>query len=111
MHLVRLVFLIVSSLLCLSISLMRLQNLVRYVIEWELYSLNSSSIVVTLVFDWLSFIFLRFILFISSMVIFYRGEYIRGDKHYNRFIYLVLAFVISINALIVRPNLISILLG
>ncbi|YP_005296398.1 NADH dehydrogenase subunit 5 (mitochondrion) [Procambarus clarkii] len=111
MHLVSLVFLIVSSLLCLSMSLMSLQNLVSYVIEWELYSLNSSSIVVTLVFDWLSFMFLSFILFISSMVMFYSGGYMSGDKHYNRFMYLVLAFVISMNALIVSPNLISILLG
>lgn len=110
-HLVRLIFLSRGSLFCLGISLVRLQGLIRYVIEWELYSLNSSSIVVTLVFDWLSFIFLRFILFISSIVIFYRGEYIKRDRHYNRFIYLVLAFVISINALIVRPNLIRILLG
>nr|ALM30841.1 NADH dehydrogenase subunit 5 [Procambarus fallax] len=111
MHLVSLIFLVMGSLLCLSMSLMSLQNLTSYVIEWELYSLNSSSIVVTLVFDWLSFMFLSFILFISSMVMFYSGEYMNGDKYYNRFMYLVLAFVISMNALIVSPNLISILLG
>ncbi|KAG7172185.1 NADH-ubiquinone oxidoreductase chain 5-like 4, partial [Homarus americanus] len=36
---------------------------------------------------------------------------IEGDKRFNRFIYLVLAFVLSIGALIVRPNIIRILLG
>nr|YP_009239868.1 NADH dehydrogenase subunit 5 [Faxonius sanbornii]AMN14367.1 NADH dehydrogenase subunit 5 [Faxonius sanbornii] len=111
MHLVSLIFLSSGSLFCLGMSLVSLQGLMSYVIEWELYSLNSSSIVVTLVFDWLSFMFLSFILFISSMVMFYSGEYMKGDKHYNRFMYLVLAFVISMNALIVSPNLISILLG
>ncbi|KAG7158487.1 NADH-ubiquinone oxidoreductase chain 5-like 16, partial [Homarus americanus] len=39
------------------------------------------------------------------------GDYIEGDKRFNRFIYLVLAFVLSIGALIVRPNIIRILLG
>ncbi|KAG7168794.1 NADH-ubiquinone oxidoreductase chain 5-like 10, partial [Homarus americanus] len=52
-----------------------------------------------------------FVLFISSIVLFYRGDYIEGDKRFNRFIYLVLAFVLSIGALIVRPNIIRILLG
>nr|YP_010625205.1 NADH dehydrogenase subunit 5 [Procambarus dupratzi]WBG72645.1 NADH dehydrogenase subunit 5 [Procambarus dupratzi] len=111
MHLICLVFLIMSSLICLGMSLVSLQNLMSYVIEWELYSLNSSSVVMTLVFDWLSFMFLGFILFISSMVMFYSGEYMSADKSYNRFMYLVFAFVISMNALIVSPNLISILLG
>jgi len=43
--------------------------------------------------------------------LFYRGGYIAGDFNINRFIYLVLAFVLSITFLIIRPNLISILLG
>jgi len=34
-----------------------------------------------------------------------------GDLNINRFIYLVLAFVLSITFLIISPNLISILLG
>lgn len=45
------------------------------------------------------------------MVIFYSGDYIRGDYNINRFIYLVLAFVASMAILIVRSNLIRILLG
>ena len=45
------------------------------------------------------------------MVLFYRGGYIEGDYNIDRFIYLVLAFVISMFFLIVRPNLIRILLG
>ena len=49
--------------------------------------------------------------FISSMVLYYRGGYIGGDKNINRFLYLVLGFVISMGFLIISPNLVSILLG
>lgn len=45
------------------------------------------------------------------MVLYYRGDYIIGDKRFNRFIYLVLAFVLSMIFLIVSPNLVRILLG
>jgi len=55
--------------------------------------------------------FLGFVIFISSIVLYYRGEYMRGDENINRFIYLVLGFVLSIGFLIISPNLIRILLG
>lgn len=80
-------------------------------IEWEVLSLNSTSIVITLLFDWISLIFMSFVLFISSIVIYYRKEYIQEDYNINRFILLVLIFVLSIILLIIRPNLVSILLG
>lgn len=54
---------------------------------------------------------MSFVLFISSLVIFYRKEYICGDIYLDRFIILVLLFVFSIIMLIISPNLISILLG
>ncbi len=56
-------------------------------------------------------IFISFVLIISSLVIFYRKEYISSDYKINRFIILVLIFVISIILLIISPNLIRILLG
>lgn len=74
-------------------------------------SLNSTSIVIRILFDWISLIFIRFVLFISCIVIFYRKQYIEGDLNINRFIILVLIFVFSIILLIISPNLISILLG
>ena len=52
-----------------------------------------------------------FVFFISSLVILYRDDYIHGDYNINRFIYLVLLFVISIIFLIISPNIIRILLG
>nr|YP_010400224.1 NADH dehydrogenase subunit 5 [Mesembrina meridiana]UQS75923.1 NADH dehydrogenase subunit 5 [Mesembrina meridiana] len=80
-------------------------------IEWELVSLNSMSIVMTLLLDWMSLIFMSFVLLISSLVIFYSKEYMEGDYKINRFIILVLMFVSSMMLLIISPNLISILLG
>lgn len=80
-------------------------------IEWEVLSLNSIRIVITLLFDWISLIFISFVLIISSLVIYYRKEYIESDYKINRFIILVLIFVTSIMLLIISPNLIRILLG
>nr|WBR65516.1 NADH dehydrogenase subunit 5 [Layahima chiangi] len=80
-------------------------------IEWEVLSLNSSSVVMTVLLDWMSLIFMSFVLFISSMVIYYSDDYMHGDENLNRFIILVLMFVLSMMFLIISPNLISILLG
>nr|CDN96559.1 NADH dehydrogenase subunit 5 [Cherax quadricarinatus] len=110
-HLVSLVFLLFSALGFILFSLVSLSSSSSYVIEWELFSLNSSSVVVTLIYDWVSFLFLGVVLFISSMVMYYSGDYMSGDKSYSRFMYLVFGFVLSMGALIISPNLISILLG
>nr|ULR86981.1 NADH dehydrogenase subunit 5 [Macquartia sp. 3 HNL-2022a] len=80
-------------------------------IEWEVVTVNSMSIVMTLLLDWMSLIFMAFVLMISSLVIFYSKEYMETDYKINRFIMLVLAFVTSMMLLIISPNLISILLG
>nr|YP_010169253.1 NADH dehydrogenase subunit 5 [Sarcophaga tsinanensis]QRZ04175.1 NADH dehydrogenase subunit 5 [Sarcophaga tsinanensis] len=80
-------------------------------IEWEVVSLNTMNIVMTLLFDWMSLIFMSFVLMISSLVIFYSKEYMNSDYQINRFIMLVLMFVSSMMLLIISPNLISILLG
>ena len=92
-------------------SLKFLFNDLIYFIEWELVSLNRILIVITFLFDWIRLIFISFVLLISSLVIFYRNQYISEDFNVNRFILLVLIFVISIIMLIIRPNLIRILLG
>nr|YP_010936645.1 NADH dehydrogenase subunit 5 [Sophrops peronosporus]WKW91614.1 NADH dehydrogenase subunit 5 [Sophrops peronosporus] len=82
-----------------------------FMLEFELLSLNSTSIVMTILLDWMSLLFMSFVLFISSMVIFYSEEYMSGDIYINRFIMLVSMFVLSMMLLIISPNLISILLG
>nr|YP_010710308.1 NADH dehydrogenase subunit 5 [Dyscolus pollens]WCS91889.1 NADH dehydrogenase subunit 5 [Dyscolus pollens] len=102
-------FMISMSLFCLSLKFLLLDFTIF--IEWELLSLNSSSIVMSMLFDWMSLMFMSFVLFISSMVIFYSDQYMEGDLNINRFIMLVLMFVFSMMLLIISPNLISILLG
>nr|AVN67859.1 NADH dehydrogenase subunit 5 [Therea olegrandjeani] len=80
-------------------------------IEWEIIAMNSNSIIMTFLFDWMSLLFMGFVFFISSLVILYSGDYMNMDMNLNRFIFLVLMFVLSMMFLIVSPNLISILLG
>ena len=110
-YLSRMLFLVLGSAFNLVISLLSLKRGLSWFIEWEIISLNSCSIVITLILDWISFIFLGFVIFISSIVLFYSGRYISEDINVNRFIYLVLAFVLSIAFLIIRPNIVRILLG
>jgi len=80
-------------------------------VEWEVVELNSSLIIITLLFDWIRTIFIGLVLIISSIVLFYRTFYMSGDKHLVRFIFLVYFFVLSIVLLILSPNIIRILLG
>lgn len=81
------------------------------VTEGELFRLIRRVIVFTLVLDWISLLFMRFVFVISGRVIFYRGSCIADDKTFNRFIYLVLAFILSIRFIVLRHNSIRILLG
>nr|YP_009498556.1 NADH dehydrogenase subunit 5 [Parapenaeopsis hungerfordi]AWK60871.1 NADH dehydrogenase subunit 5 [Parapenaeopsis hungerfordi] len=111
MYVTSMVFLVSGSLVCLISSLLCLSGGGSYFIEWDIVSVNSSCVVMTLILDWMSFMFLSFVMFISSMVLYYSGEYMYGDYNMNRFMYLVLAFVMSMGFLIISPNLISILLG
>nr|UOU85286.1 NADH dehydrogenase subunit 5 [Compsobata cibaria] len=99
------------SLTFFSMGLWFLLNELVYFLEWEVVSLNSTSIIMTFLFDWMSLIFMSFVLMISSLVIYYSKEYMESDYNINRFIMLVLMFVLSMMLLIISPNLISILLG
>nr|ARH54514.1 NADH dehydrogenase subunit 5 [Nosodendron fasciculare] len=81
------------------------------IIEFNILSFNSNSIIMTVLFDWLSLLFMSFVMFISSMVVLYSMEYMNMDLYMNRFIMLIFMFVSSMMLLIISPNLISILLG
>nr|YP_007890013.1 NADH dehydrogenase subunit 5 [Gomphocerus sibiricus]AFN08923.1 NADH dehydrogenase subunit 5 [Gomphocerus sibiricus] len=80
-------------------------------IEWELFSLNGSMVVTTFIFEWMSLIFMSFVMYISSLVIYYSEDYMSGEMNMNRFIMIVLMFILSMGLLIISPNLISIMLG
>nr|ALO77633.1 NADH deshydrogenase subunit 5 [Galerucinae sp. 846596] len=105
-----LLFLIFSvSFLFLSLYFMSLNLIV--ILEYYLFTLNSSNVMFVVLLDWMSLMFMSFVLFISSMVVYYSEEYMEGDLFKSRFIYLVMMFVFSMMLLIISPNLISILLG
>nr|YP_009107392.1 NADH dehydrogenase subunit 5 [Ibacus ciliatus]AIU40936.1 NADH dehydrogenase subunit 5 [Ibacus ciliatus] len=111
MHLSSMLFLLLSSLVCGLGFLFSISLNESWLVEWEVGTLNSCCVVMSLILDPISLVFSSFVLLISSMVLYYSGGYMEGDKSFNRFMYLVLAFVMSMMLLIISPNLISILLG
>nr|YP_009473434.1 NADH dehydrogenase subunit 5 [Choristoneura occidentalis biennis]AVI57905.1 NADH dehydrogenase subunit 5 [Choristoneura occidentalis biennis] len=80
-------------------------------LEWEIISFNSNMIIMSILLDWMSLLFMMFVSLISSVVIFYSKSYMSSEKNLNRFIILVLLFVFSMILLIISPNMISIFLG
>nr|UDU84885.1 NADH dehydrogenase subunit 5 [Archips sp. 2019HN00066] len=82
-----------------------------FFLEWEIISFNSNMIVMSILLDWMSLLFMMFVSLISSVVIFYSKSYMYSEKNLNRFIILVLLFVFSMILLIISPNMISIFLG
>uniref|UniRef100_A0AAU7LK42 NADH-ubiquinone oxidoreductase chain 5 n=1 Tax=Thalassa montezumae TaxID=3129753 RepID=A0AAU7LK42_9CUCU len=104
-------FFMFFSLMSFIFSVYFIMSKLVYFFEITFFSLNSINIEMTILFDWMSLMFMSFVLFISSMVIFYSKSYMEMEKDLNRFILLVVLFVISMMLLIISPNLISILLG
>nr|YP_009144700.1 NADH dehydrogenase subunit 5 [Hasora anura]AKJ77221.1 NADH dehydrogenase subunit 5 [Hasora anura] len=87
-----------------------MNNIVVF-LEWDLISFNSMNIVMSILIDWMSLLFMMFVSLISSSVIYYSKGYMSSEINLNRFIILVLLFVLSMILLIISPNIISIFLG
>nr|YP_010464217.1 NADH dehydrogenase subunit 5 [Strongylium kulzeri]UUL71594.1 NADH dehydrogenase subunit 5 [Strongylium kulzeri] len=105
------VFMLFFSFLFFMLSVYLLVLDMVWFFEYSLVMINTSTISMAFLFDWMTFLFMSFVLLISGMVIYYSKEYMEGDLYINRFIALVVMFVVSMMLLIVSPNLISILLG
>nr|AMW67911.1 NADH dehydrogenase subunit 5 [Coniopteryx sp. YW-2016] len=105
-----LLFLVLSLIFFMGGGLFMNYKLV-YFLEWHLCSFNSMNLVMTILLDWMSLLFMSLVMYISSMIIYYSKGYMSGDKNVNRFIMLVVMFVVSMMFLIISPNLVSILLG
>nr|YP_010437855.1 NADH dehydrogenase subunit 5 [Ischyja marapok]UTB53987.1 NADH dehydrogenase subunit 5 [Ischyja marapok] len=86
------------------------ENMVIF-LEWEIISFNSMNIVMSILLDWMSLLFMMFVFLISSVVIYYSKSYMSSELNLMRFIILVLLFVTSMMMLIISPNIISILMG
>lgn len=83
----------------------------RLIIEWLIIRINRINIEFLLYIDWVSLIFIRIVLLISSIVLIYRLIYIEIDKNIIRYFLLVLIFVFSIILIIIRPNIVRIIFG
>nr|ALO76981.1 NADH deshydrogenase subunit 5 [Malachiinae sp. GENSP01] len=111
MNLILSIFLLIFSLIFLFFSIYFIVLNKLILLEYVLFSLNSSNVMMTVLFDWMSLMFMSFVLLISSMVIYYSKDYMQGDLNMSRFILLVFLFVLSMMFLIISPNLVSIMLG
>lgn len=80
-------------------------------IEWHLLTLGSTPLKIDLILDSMSLFYSSVVLFISFNVTKFSKFYIQDDPFSNRFIILVLLFVVSMNLLIFIPHFIALLLG
>lgn len=80
-------------------------------IEWVLFNITSTPIIITIIIDPVGTLFSSTVLLISANVLQFSTTYIKHDKFIDRFTVLVLLFVLSINILIFFPHLIILLLG
>nr|YP_010627155.1 NADH dehydrogenase subunit 5 [Mecodina praecipua]WBK26846.1 NADH dehydrogenase subunit 5 [Mecodina praecipua] len=104
-------FLFMMSMFNFIMMIYFIMNDMVILLEWEIISLNSMSIIMSILLDWMSLLFMMFVLLISSVVIYYSKSYMSSELNLSRFIILVLLFVMSMMLLIISPNIISILLG
>nr|YP_009465598.1 NADH dehydrogenase subunit 5 [Eurydema maracandica]AUZ97279.1 NADH dehydrogenase subunit 5 [Eurydema maracandica] len=105
------VILLILGMILMYFGLVFLYNNYSVLLDWEIVTLNSSYLSMSVCFDWMSLLFMGSVLFISSMVILYSSSYMSADLFKVRFLFIVLLFVLSMMFLIISPNLISILLG
>ena len=80
-------------------------------IEWLVFQTGRAKVLMVLILDLVSVLFLITVTLISISVIFFRTRYMANEKFFSRFLFLVLSFVCRILLLILRPNSIRILLG
>lgn len=86
-------------------------NQYSILIEWEIITTSTLTIILPVIIDTTSILFIRTVLLIATRVIQFSKRYIATDKTINRFILLVLIFVISIIFLILFPHTIILLIG
>lgn len=81
------------------------------VIEWELISVGRSQVIITLILDFMSLMFLGLVRLIAGRVVLYSTSYICGEFYFSRFQIVLIRFIGSIWLLILSPNTIRLLLG
>nr|YP_009126971.1 NADH dehydrogenase subunit 5 [Acerentomon microrhinus]AFI54925.1 NADH dehydrogenase subunit 5 [Acerentomon microrhinus] len=79
-------------------------------IEFSIMELNSISYEFILHLDWMAVYFSAIVMLISSMVMLYSKFYM-GKDPYQKFIPLVVLFILSMCLMILSPNMLGIMLG
>nr|AWN56365.1 NADH dehydrogenase subunit 5 [Pheidole tristis] len=90
-----------------------IMGMIKYSVmcEWMMYMFNSFNVEMMLLIDWVSLLFISFVMLISSMIILYSFIYMMNDKFIKRFIFLIIMFVLSMILMIISPSIISIMFG
>nr|WAK83072.1 NADH dehydrogenase subunit 5 [Janus sp. 1 GYN-2022e] len=99
------------SVVLFNFSMYFMVNKIEFFLEWCIISINSVDFCMLFLVDWMSFLFMSLVFFISSMIMLYSHDYMKGEIFFKRFILLVLMFVMSMLLMIMSPSLLSILLG
>nr|BBQ05081.1 NADH dehydrogenase subunit 5 [Cipangopaludina japonica] len=82
-----------------------------FFIEWIILNLSSCSMKMSIVVDNISLSFSSIVCLISGCVMMFSSSYMSNDMFLNRFIWLVMLFVLSMNMLIFISSLPALLLG
>jgi len=80
------------------------------IFEWTIIVINSLNMEFIILIDWISLLFIRLIILISSIIILYRYIYM-CEVNISRFVILVNLFILSIILIVLSPNIVSILFG
>nr|QQQ88887.1 NADH dehydrogenase subunit 5 [Hyalella tiwanaku] len=81
------------------------------ILDWEIMALNSSSIMMSVLIDWMSLVFLSTVMLITASICIFSSYYMQEEMNKIRFMLLLMLFVASMMFLIISPNLVSLLLG
>jgi len=81
------------------------------VLDFNFLATYSCGFNFIILIDFYRIIFLFSVMLISRRVFTFRSSYMRVDKHFNRFHFLLSSFVASIILLVLSPNLVRILAG
>nr|UYR45757.1 NADH dehydrogenase subunit 5 [Merostenus sp.] len=104
-------YLMLMSVVFMIMSLMMLLFKLSFFIEWLIYSFNSVSVNYLIYVDWMTMMFIFVVMLISSMIMYYSGDYMSHDNYKIRFFYLMILFITSMLLMVISPNMISLLLG
>nr|YP_007624881.1 NADH dehydrogenase subunit 5 [Perinereis nuntia]AFU81102.1 NADH dehydrogenase subunit 5 [Perinereis nuntia] len=110
------VYITTQILICLTlfffiITLMINFSWASFIIEWEIMNMNSTSITIPILLDPAGTIFMTTVLLIASSVMQFAKTYMAHDKTTDRFIILVILFILSMMFLILFPHTMILLLG